>query len=105
MTDEQKFYDIAGQDLVPRPLSEAEVAALLDMFDHDGWKVFIEMRSIDAQESVESGMDVASDSVTRGLWRAKYQGCKKDIEFEPEMRQAIAGETPVPMDELISGEE
>ena len=91
MSETIKFYDIAGSDLVPRPLSESEVAALTEMFGSAGWKVFVEMRQLQAQECVVNGMDVACTEEERVLARADYKGCKRDTEFEAELKEAIDG--------------
>jgi len=108
MADERKpeiikYYDLQGTGIASRAVSEAEVAELLDMFGSRAWQVFMDLRQGDANEFIEQGMEPAVTDEQKSLGilaRSMYQGCRKDLDFEKELRQAINESSPVPQDEL-----
>ena len=104
MSEEQEVkgthFDVPS-NVCQRPLSVTEVNALRDMIEnHPGWKVWMEIISLDKEHAVDIGMDPTTIPEVRSVCRGEHQGCLKTLSFERELAEAIDGAQPVTLKDL-----
>jgi len=94
---EELYHELMG---FSRPLSESEVAALNDLFDRPGWKVFMSMRKEEAEASNAIGMSISEEDEVRSMHRALYHGFMNDLTYESRFRDAVNQSAPITREEL-----
>ncbi len=91
------WYELMG---FSRPLNDTEVAALTDLFQHQGWKVFMSMRREEADASNAIGMSISENDDVRAAHRALYHGFTNDLTFEDRFKSAVSETKPVALEDL-----
>jgi len=100
MADEKVmlYYDLP--DICSRPVSAEEIKHLYDMFSHPGWKIFLELKTIDAKAAAIGGLDEMETGDTRRAYRSAWAACVKDLGFEQKLGEALNGEVQRPLKEI-----
>jgi len=94
---EEFWYELMG---FSRPMNDKEVSALSDLFEHQGWKVFMSMRQEEADASNAIGMSISEEEDTRAAHRALYHGFMNDLTFEDRFKTALNETKPVTLENL-----
>ena len=85
MSDDAQLYDAVN---VPFALTEKEFNVLQSMIASPGWSVFMKIKNVQANKAVSLGMSLITSETDRNQHRAKYHGCKDDLEFEEKLNEA-----------------
>ena len=85
------WYDI---DCAPIPLCLENISSLYEMFDHPGWKIFMELRIHQAKDAIDEGMDLVRTDEYRAMQRANYHGLAADIVFEDSLKREVKETEP-----------
>lgn len=87
--------DLYNLSCLPRPVTKGEIDAMMSMFSHEGWSVFMQMRKIQANESMGIGMSLVASEPDRTKHRALYSGCEHNLNFEKELTKDFEGAEPL----------
>ena len=88
---EVRYHD--NIDYCDSPLTEAEVAELLDMFESKGWKIFRRMCVDSAIEACEDALNIESPENMRLVSTALYHAGMQPTRFELSVNEAVHMET------------
>ena len=94
---ETKVYDLNS---LPRAITTGEAEALTQMFDSEGWRVWMDMKRINALASAEIGMGLTSEENDRIMHRAVYHALLTDLAAREEYKKNLSETEAVGPDEL-----
>lgn len=85
---EKKGWKIEG--VFARDLDESEVASLLEMMQHRGWKIVMELKAMDRAMSLDTVMNPAASERDVAQHRIVYNCLTDDLELESRIRSIIS---------------
>ena len=88
--ENEKWYDL---NCLPEPITGAQVSALNEMVNSDGWKVFARMKDIEARSSACTVLNPSSPldkcEAGRALWYAQCLDVTFGETFKAELAEAV----------------
>ena len=84
--EQELWYDMPG--LLPEPISGAELIALMEMVNSDGWTVFKKIRDLEARNSACVALHPTSPPEQRQAHRAIWLALANDISFASNLKIA-----------------
>ena len=86
MTDKQPQYELTGTGI---ELTEDQLLALVNLFNEPGWRVFMQIKSVQSTTAVEAGMGLATPEDQRTMNRAIYHGILADMQLPQDVRETL----------------
>jgi len=94
---QELWYDLPS---LPIPLSGGQLSALLETIGSDGWKVFMELKTIDARSSAVVALTPTTPPEEQTAHRALWYALSGDISFASNLKKDASEAEGVEKNEL-----
>jgi len=93
----EKWYNL---NCLPEPVSGAQVSALLEMVDSDGWQVYAKMKNIEARSSACTVLTPSSPLEKCEAGRALWYVLCLDVTFAETLKEEVRDAEPQTLEDL-----